>query len=309
MTNTIALILLFQLAAPDAATMSYPTMGYALSGGRLIRLTGVPGACSAAPEPGYSEYLTLHSASTARVILLTSGGESAALLYRTPIGDTRYVLSASPTATALSPSGLYFAALSSSGLAVYRRTAKTALGAGPLHALPVPATQITSILISDAGDLVLQTPTGFWYSATPTEPATFTLVPTTLTLMRFAPRDHLLVGFEPGQGRVVALHPRASFAIEPLLLPRDLTGEPAGLEFAPDGFSFWLSHQAGLVKYDLLRRTATPYDGIPTGALSGVVSPGVFLWKTLSNELAVLDTLQPDAPRVLLVPTAQDELK
>ena len=54
MTHALALVALFQLAVPNNGTalVSYPTLGYTLSGSHLVRLAGVPGACSASPEPG-----------------------------------------------------------------------------------------------------------------------------------------------------------------------------------------------------------------------------------------------------------------
>jgi hypothetical protein len=309
MTNALALILLFQVGAPNTATMSYPTLGYALFGGHLIHLTGIPGACSASRDPSNIEYVAVQNASTTRAALLSYAGDSPALVYRTPLSDTVYPIGEKPTATTLSPSGLYFAALSAARLSLYRRSDGKPVPAAtvPVDALPLPVRDIRGLLASDKGDLVLQTDTGFWFSSDPASPPAFTFVPMPLTGMRFTPLDELLVAWEPGQGRIIALHPHASFAIEPLLNASDLAGSTPRLELSADGLSLWISQLNGsLVEYDVPRRQATFYS-VPAGTLAAVTTPGVFLWDAPDHQFAVLDTTQSGGPRVLVVPLADGE--
>lgn len=307
MTQTLAVVVLFQLAVPNTATMSYPVLGYTLNDGRLTRLTGVPGACTASPDPGNVRYLRIQTAPTARAALLSVSGDSPVLVYRTPVSDTNYTLAAVPAALALSPTGAYFAALSPNHLSIYRRTSGSPLATIPLSSLPVPPSDFIDLLVSDNGDLVLQTSAGFWFSSTPAAPATFTFVPAILTALRFAARDQLLVGYEEAQGRVIALHPRASFAVEPLLTGKDLTSPVTGLQFSADGTSIWVSQRVGaVINYDLPRRQAASYP-LLFGAIGAPTAPGVFLWNQPDQQLAVLDTTQQGAPRVLLVPMVEPE--
>jgi hypothetical protein len=276
-------------------------------GGRVTRLTGVPGACSASPDTSDTKYLAIQSASTTRAALLSSGGDSPAVIYRSDVGETVYLLDEEAIAITISPSGSYFAALSSSRLSLYRRGEANALAAAtvPIEALPVPLRDIRGLLVGDFGDLVLQSDAGFWFSNAPPSAARFTFVSRPLTSMRFAPRDRLLLGFEPGQGRVIAVHPQASFAMEPLLEASAIAGFTPRLEFSADGFTFWISRQDGtLVRYDLLRREATFYR-VTAGSIAAVIAPGIFLWDKPDSQLAVLDTTQPGEPRVLLVPSAE----
>ena len=64
MMHTIALVTLFQLAAPSGinALVSSPTLGYTLAGNQLVRLAGVPGACYATPVSTITQYTQVHNA-------------------------------------------------------------------------------------------------------------------------------------------------------------------------------------------------------------------------------------------------------
>ncbi len=161
MTQALAFIALFQLAVPNDGTalVSYPTLGYKLSGSHLVRLAGVPGACSASPDPSSTQYLNIQTAAATRAVLLSTAGDTATLLYRTPINDTTVVLSEPPIATALSPAGSYFAALSASHLWLYRRSGTAPLAALDTRTLPVQVSDITALVVGDYGDVVLNTAT------------------------------------------------------------------------------------------------------------------------------------------------------
>ena len=213
-------------------------------------------------------------------------------------------LAEAPIAISLSPSGSYFAALSSSHLWPYRRSGAVPLAALDARTLPIPVAQITALAVGDYGDVVLNTASGFWYSANPGAPgAIFSEVSVPVTFLRFAPRDHLLIAFEPGQGRVIALHPTSAFAIEPLITPQDSLNPVTGLEFGTDGLSIWLTQAAGpLLSYNLSQRLLTSYT-VPAGAIASVTAPGVFLWSQPDQQIALLDTTRA-VPTVLVVPAA-----
>jgi hypothetical protein len=310
MTHTLALVALFQLAVPNNGTalVSYPTLGYTLSDSHLVRLAGVPGACSASPDVSATAYLSIRSAVAMRAVLLATVGDAPTLIYRTPISDTTVSLTEPPVATALSPTGSYFAALSPSHLWLYRRSGTAPLAALDARWLPVPVEQITALAVGDYGDLVLNTPNGFWYSATPGAPgALFSQISVPVTYLRFTPRDHLLVAFEVGQGRVIALHPTSAFAIEPLITSQNSLSPVTGLEFGADGLSVWITQAAGpLLNYNLSQRQVTPYDA-PAGAIASVTAPGVFLWSQPDQHTAILDTTR-SVPTVLVVPVAPAEV-
>ena len=248
--NTLALVALFQLATPSPITpnISYPTLGYTLAAGHLLRLAGIPGACYSEPDPSPALYLQIQTASAARAVLLSTAGDTPTLLYRTPIADATVSLSDPPLAIAISPTGAYFAALSPLHLWLFRRSGTAPLATFDARSLPTTPHDITALLVGDNGDLILNTTTAFWYSAAPVSPAaTFTAVSLPLTFLRFAPRDHLLVAYEPGQGRLIALHPTSGFAIEPLLTPKDSLTPVTGLEFAADSLAIWITQQNGVL--------------------------------------------------------------
>ena len=73
MTHALALLALFQLAVPNNSTalISYPTLGYTLSGSHLIRLAGVPGARWASLEPGAAQYLNIQTAVATRAVIIS----------------------------------------------------------------------------------------------------------------------------------------------------------------------------------------------------------------------------------------------
>ena len=219
------------------------------------------------PNPAPLQYLNIQTAVATRAVLLSTAGDSPALIYRTPINDTTVSLTEAPIATALSPAGSYFAALSSSHLWLYRRSGAAPLAALDARTLPIPVAQITAFVVGDYGDVVLNTASGFWYSANPGAPgAIFSQVSVPVTFLRFTPRDHLLIAFEPGQGRVIALHPTSAFAIEPLITPQDSLSPVTGLEFGTDGLSIWVTQTAGpLLNYNLSQRQLTSYT-VPAGA-------------------------------------------
>jgi hypothetical protein len=302
--TSLTLAALFQLAVPNSgnALVAYPTLGYALSAGHLVRLAGIPGACYAMPDLSTTLYTQFQSASASRAILLFSGGDSPALLYRTPLNDTTVVLPDSPIEIAISPTGAYFAVLSPSHLWLYRRSASAAIATIDVHSLPILVADVTAILVGDNGDLVLNTPTALWYSANPADPASaFSMISVATTFLRFAPRDRLLVGYEPAQGRVIALHPSNGFAIEPLITPKDSLAPVTGLEFGAAPLSIWVSQQNGnLLNYDLSQRQETSHI-VPAGAIVSVVAPGVFLWSQLDQSTIILDTTRT-TPTVLTVP-------
>jgi hypothetical protein len=310
MTNALALFALFQLAVTNTGTalVSYPTLGYTLSGSHLIRLAGLPGACSASADPSAAQYLTIQTAAATRAVLLSTGGDSPALLYRTPITDVTVALSEAPLATALSPAGSHFAALSLSHLWLYRRSGTAPLAALDTLTLPVPVSEITALVVGDFGDIALNTAAGFWYSANPGSPgALFSQVSIPVTFLRFTPRDHLLIAVEPGQGRVIALHPTSAFAIEPLITQQDVLAVITGLESGADGLSIWVTQASGpLLKYNLSQRLLTPY-AVSAGAIVSVTAPGVFLWSQPDQQTAILDTTRA-VPTVLVVPAASAEV-
>src|ERR1700730_782059 len=76
MMHTIAILTLFQLAAPSGvnALVSSPTLGYTLTGNRLVRLAGVPGACYTTADATTTEYTQAHHASAAQATLLVTSG-------------------------------------------------------------------------------------------------------------------------------------------------------------------------------------------------------------------------------------------
>lgn len=310
MTHALALVALFQLAVPNSSTalVSYPTLGYTLSGSHLVRLTGVPGACSASLDASASTYLSLQSAAATRAVLLATAGHAPTLIYRTPASDTTVALSEAPIATALSPAGSYFAALSASHLWLYRRSGTASIAALEARVLPIPVEHITALVVGDYGDVVLNTATGFWYSANPGAPgALFSQISVPVTFLRFAPRDHLLIAFESGQGRVIAFHPTSAFAIEPLITAQDSLSPLTGLEFGPDGLSVWITQAAEpLLNYNLSQRQLTRYVA-PAGAIASVTAPGVFLWSQPDQQTAILDTTRT-VPTVLVVAAATAEV-
>ena len=302
MIHTIALVALFQLAVPSDvhALVSYPTLGYTLSGNRLIRLAGVPGACYATADPTSAQYSQVHNASAAHATLLVTVATPATLIYRTPLTDITITLPEPPQQTAISPTGAYFAALTSSHLSLYRRSSLTPIATVDPPSLPIPA-DVTALAIGDYGDTVLTTSTAFWYSASPG--ANFSPISIAATFLRFTPRDHLLIGYDAGQGRVIALHPTSAFAIEPLITSQDALTTVSGLEFSPDALSFWVTQQTGpLLNYDLPTRHLTPYP-LPAGVITAVVAPGVFLWSQPDQPTTILDTTR-STPTLLVLPTA-----
>jgi len=306
MTHSLAMLALFQLAVPNSSTalVSYPTLGYTLSGSHLVHLTGVPGACSASLDASASAYVSIQSAAATRAVLLATAGDAPTLIYRTPVNDTTVALGEAPIATALSPAGAYFAALSASRLLLYRRSGSAPIAALDARMLPIAVEQITALVVGDYGDVVLNSATGFWYSANPGAPsALFSQISVPLTFLRFAPRDHLLIAFEAGQGRVVALHPTSAFAIEPLITAQDSVSQLTGLEFGADGLSVWITQADGpLLHYNLSQRQLTAYL-VPAGAIASVTTPGVFLWSQPDQQTEILDTTRT-VPTVLVVPAA-----
>jgi hypothetical protein len=310
MLHTLTLVAFFQFAVPNSftAVVSYPTLGYTLSAGHLVRLAGIPGACYAMPEQSTTEYLHLQAATAARAVLLSAGGDSPALIYRTQLDETTVPLTETPVATAISPTGSYFAALSSSHLWLYRRSGAVPLATLDVRSLPIPVVQITALLVGDDGGLILNTATGFWYSEIPAAPgASFAFVSIPVAFLRLMPRDHLLIAYEPGQGRVIALHPSSAFAIEPLITPQDSLSPVTGIEFGADAPSIWVTQQTGtLLNYNLSQRLLTSY-AVSPGAIVSVAAPGVFLWSQPDQQTAILDTTRA-VPTVLVVPAATAEV-
>jgi hypothetical protein len=303
--HTIAILALFQLAAPSGvnAFVSSPTLGYTLDGNRLVRLAGVPGACYATHDPSATQYTHVHNASAAQATLLVTDGASATLIYRTALTDITITLPEPPQHTAISPTGAYFAALTSSRLSLYRRSSSAPVATVEPPSLPIPA-DVTALAIGDYGDTVLSTPTAFWYSASPG--ASFTSISIAATFLRFAPRDHLLIAYDAGQGRVIALNPTSSFAIEPLITSQDAITAVSGLEFSPDALSIWVTQQTGpLLNYDLPARHLTSF-AIPAGRITAVVAPGVFLWSQPDHQTAILDTTR-STPTILIVPAGNEQ--
>jgi hypothetical protein len=307
--TALALVALWQLAAPSTASaiVSYPTLGYTLLAGRLVRFAGIPGACYSTPDASPTTYTHIQTATATRAVLLATGGDSPTLLYRTPLTDTTIALTETPLAVAISPSGSYFAALSASHLWLYRRAGLTPLVTIDIASLAAPIADVSALLVGDNGDIVINTPSAFWYSATPTAlpGPTFSMISIPATFLRFAPRDHLLVGYQPGQGRVIALHPTSAFAIEPLITAQDSFTPITGLEFSADGLSVWISQQAGpLLNYDLAQRHTSAYT-VQAGAIASVTAPGVYLWSTPDQSASsILDTTRA-VPTVLVVPAGQ----
>jgi len=305
MHTSITLIAFMQLLAPNTTNglVSYPTLGYMLSARHLMRLAGIPGASYASPDSSSpAEYTQLRSASCARAILLATVSDSPTLLLRTPLAETTVSLADAPVDTAISPTGAYFAALFSSHLSLYRRSGAAAIASIDARTLPAPVDSISALLVGDDGDVVLNTNSALWYSADPThrDPA-FIMVPASLTFVRFAPRDHLLLAYDADKGRVVALHPTSGFAIEPLITAQDNLTGVTGLEFAADNLSIWVTQQAGdLLNYNLAHRFLTLY-AVPPGSIASVTAPGVFSWSQPNQSIAILDTTRTP-PAVLVVP-------
>ena len=242
--HTIAILTLFHLATPTGvnAQVSSPTLGYILTGNRLVGLAGVPGACYATPYPTTTQYTHVHNASGAQATLLVTDGASGTLIYRTALSDITITLPEPPQHTAISPSGAYFAALTSNRFSRYRRSSSAPVATVEPPSLPIPA-DVTALGIGDYGDTVLTAPTAFWFSASPG--ASFTSISIAATCLRFTPRDHLLIGYDAGQAGAIAPHPTSSFAIEPLITSQDALTTVSGLEFSPDALSIWVTQQTG----------------------------------------------------------------
>jgi hypothetical protein len=305
MMHTIAILTLFQLAAPSGvnALVSSPTLGYILTGNRLVRLAGVPGACYTTADATTTQYTQAHNASAAQATLLVTGGTSVTLIYRTPLTDITITLPEPPQHTAISPTGSYFAALTANRLSLYRRSSSAPVATVEPPSLPIPA-DVTALAIGDYGDTVLTTPTAFWYSASPG--ASFTSISIAATFLRFTPRDHLLIAYDAGQGRIIALHPTSSFAIEPLITSQDALTAVTGLEFSPDALSIWVTQQTGpLLNYSLPGRHLTSFP-LPAGGITAVIAPGVFLWSQPDQQTAILDTTR-STPTILIVPAGTEQ--
>ena len=306
MMHTIALVTLFQLAAPSGinALVSSPILGYTLVDTHLIRLAGVPGACYATPVSTITQYTQVHNATAGQATLLVTAGTPATIIYRTPLTDITITLPEAPQHTAISPTGAYFAALTSTRLTLYRRSTIAPVATVEQPSLPIP-TDITALAIGDYGDTVLSTPNAFWYSPTPG--ASFTSISIPATFLRFTPRDHLLIAYDAGQGSVIAIHPTSAFAIEPLITSQDALTAVSGLEFSPDALSIWVTQQTGsLLNYNLHARHLTPFTLDP-GTIMTVIAPGVFLWSQPDQPTAILDTTRT-TPTILIVPAATENM-
>jgi hypothetical protein len=302
--HIIALIALFQLAAPSGvnALVSSPTLGYILTGNRLVRLAGVPGACYSTADVTTTQYTQVHNAAAAQATLLVTDGASATLIYRTPLTDITITLPEPPQHTAISPTGAYFAALTSNRLSLYRRSSSAPVATVEPPLLPIPA-DVTALAIGDYGDTVLTTPTAFWYSERPG--ASFTSISIPASFLRFTPRDHLLIGYDAGQRSVIAIHPTSAFAIEPLITSQDALTAVSGLEFSPDALSIWVTQQTGpLLNYNLPARHLTPF-ALDPGTIMAVIAPGVFLWSQPDQPTAILDTTR-STPTILIVPAGNE---
>jgi hypothetical protein len=307
MTNVLTLLALFQLAVPNNATavVAYPTLGYTLLNSHLVRLSGIPGACAAALDSDTTQYATLQTAAVVPGALLYVGGDTPTLVYKSATGQISVRLREPATTTAISPAGVYFASLGADQLTVYRRNGAAPIASIAAAALPVGAADVTALLVGDYGDIVLNTATGFWYASSPSDRSQpFSQVSLPVSFLHFAPRDHLLLGYEAGQGRVIALHPTSAFAVEPLIGPAQGLQPVTGLDFGANGDSLWLTQAGGpVLSYALPTRQLTAYNNLPIGALGAIVAPGVYLWSQPHQGPALLDTTRSE-PAVLLVPTS-----
>ena len=302
MLSTITLITLFQIATPGptSASVSTPSIGYSLAAAQLVHFTGIPGAAQATFDPSGDWYTQLKTASAGPYAILVPAAPTSDILYLTPNQVLTIPLAQPATNTAVSPSGSYFVALTTAQLLLYNR-AGTLLAAMDYPAVGIPPTCVTDLLVSDLGEIILTSNDTLWYS--PKDAASFTAIPMALTYARFKPHDHLLIAFDPGQGRLIAVHPTAAFAREPLLTPDDHLTPLTGLQFSADGSSVWFTQQTGpLEQYDFSTRTTTSF-AVPDGILSTALAPGVFLWSQANNSTTILDTTQTN-PAVLIVPNS-----
>lgn len=291
---------LFQAAAAAnaAPALTAPVLGYALNGTQLVQIVGIPGACYAILDTSGTRYSQLRSAVAARAYLVQPDSSSPALTYRNHHNTITVPLQEPALQIALSPAGTFFAAVSQSRISVFAKS-RSITDTTDLSTIPLDASEITEIAISDYGEALIATANTLWYSPQPGAP--FTAQPVGLSFLRYAPYNHLVVGYEATTGRLVALHPTASFAIEPLLTSQDLLTPLTGLAFSTDATTLWLTQENGpAMRYSLQTRQASSFT-VPAGTLSSVIAPGVFLWSHTDTQRTILDTSQP-VPTVLIVP-------